>query len=263
MMKKILLSILALAMLASGTSVYADDVQLGPGDMLKISVYGNPDLAVETRVNDVGVISYPLVGEIEVGGLTPNAAEKKIAGLLESGGFIRKPHVNLIVTMMQSQQLSVLGQVNKPGRFPVDGKRSLTDVLAMAGGLNADAADKVTLIRTRDGKTTKDSIDLLAIMRSTDAANNPQLLAGDVIYVDRAPRFYIYGEVQKPGSYRLENDMNVLQALSVGGGLSNRGTERGVRVKRRDTNGVLQVLDVKQDDMVQVDDVIYVKESLF
>lgn len=262
-MKKILLSILALAMLASGTSVYADDVQLGPGDMLKISVYGNPDLAVETRVNDVGIISYPLVGEIKVGGLSPNAAEKKIAGLLESGGFIRKPHVNLIVTMMQSQQLSVLGQVNKPGRFPIDGKRSLTDVLAMAGGLNADAADKVTLIRTRDGKTSKDSIDLLAIVRSTDAANNPQLFAGDVIYVERAPRFYIYGEVQRPGSYRLENDMNVLQALSVGGGLSNRGTERGVRVKRRDTNGVLQILDVKQGDMVQIDDVIYVKESFF
>lgn len=263
MMKKILLSILAFAMLASGTSVYADDVQLGPGDMLKISVYGNPDLAVETRVNDVGIISYPLVGEIEVGGLSPNAAEKKIAGLLESGGFIRKPHVNLIVTMMQSQQLSVLGQVNKPGRFPIDGKRSLTDVLAMAGGLNADAADKVTLIRTRDGKTSKDSIDLLAIVRSTDAANNPQLFPGDVIYVERAPRFYIYGEVQRPGSYRLENDMNVLQALSVGGGLSNRGTERGVRVKRRDTNGVLQILDVKQGDMVQIDDVIYVKESFF
>lgn len=262
-MKKILLSILALAMLASGTSVYADDVQLGPGDMLKISVYGNPDLAVETRVNDVGIISYPLVGEIKVGGLSPNAAEKKIAGLLESGGFIRKPHVNLIVTMMQSQQLSVLGQVNKPGRFPIDGKRSLTDVLAMAGGLNANAADKVTLIRTRDGKTSKDSIDLLAIVRSTDAANNPQLFAGDVIYVERAPRFYIYGEVQRPGSYRLENDMNVLQALSVGGGLSNRGTERGVRVKRRDTNGVLQILDVKQGDMVQIDDVIYVKESFF
>jgi len=262
-MKKILLAILTVAMLASGTSVYADDVQLGPGDMLKISVYGNPDLAVETRVNDEGVISYPLVGEIKVGGLSPNAAERKIAGLLESGGFLKKPHVNLLVTVMQSQQLSVLGQVNKPGRFPVDGKRSLTDILAMAGGLNADAADKVTLIRTRDGKTSKESIDLLAIVRSTDGANNPELFAGDVIYVERAPRFYIYGEVQKPGSYRLENDMNILQALSVGGGLSNRGTERGVRVKRRDTNGVLQVLDVKQDDMVRTDDVIYVKESFF
>jgi len=250
-------------MLVSGISVYADDMQLGPGDMLKISVYGNPDLAVETRVNDEGVISYPLVGEIKVGGLSPSAAERKIADLLESGGFLKKPHVNLLVTVMQSQQLSVLGQVNKPGRFPVDGKRSLTDILAMAGGLNADAADKVTLIRTRDGKTSKESIDLLAIVRSTDGANNPELLAGDVIYVERAPRFYIYGEVQKPGSYRLENDMNILQALSVGGGLSNRGTERGVRVKRRDTNGVLQVLDVKQDDMVRTDDVIYVKESFF
>jgi len=262
-MKKILMSLCAVIMLAAGGAVSANDMQLGPGDMLKISVYGNPDMNVETRVNDVGSISYPLVGDVQVGGLTPNAAERKIAGLLESGGFIRKPHVNLIVTMMQSQQMSVLGQVNKPGRFPVDGKRSLTDILAMAGGLNAEADETVTLIRSQDGKTTKKQINLTDIMRSTDAAVNPDLQPGDVIYVDRAPRFYIYGEVQRPGSYRLEENMDILQALSVGGGLSPRGTDRGVRVKRRDENGEMQIINVKQDDRVKVNDVIYVKESFF
>lgn len=262
-MKKILMSLCAVIMLAAGGAASANDMQLGPGDMLKISVYGNPDMNVETRVNDVGRISYPLVGDVEVGGLTPNEAERKIAGLLESGGFIRKPHVNLIVTMMQSQQMSVLGQVNKPGRFPVDGKRSLTDILAMAGGLNAEADETVTLIRNQDGKTTKKQINLTDIMRSTDAAVNPDLQPGDVIYVDRAPRFYIYGEVQRPGSYRLEENMDILQALSVGGGLSPRGTDRGVRVKRRDENGVMQIISVNQDDRVKVNDVIYVKESFF
>ncbi|GGI16030.1 polysaccharide export protein EpsE [Oxalicibacterium faecigallinarum] len=262
-MKKILFSICTLALLAFSAVSQAQEMQLGPGDMLKIDVYGNPDLSLETRVSDGGTISYPLVGEVAVGGLTPIAAEKKIAGLLESGGFIRKPHVNLVVTQMQSQQLSVLGQVNKPGRFPVDGKRSLTDIIAMAGGLNADADDNISLVRVRDGKTIRERVNLADIMSANGAVTNPQLQPGDVVYVNRAPRFYIYGEVQKPGSYRLEPDMNILQALSVGGGLSARGTERGVRVKRRDENGTMQILNVKHDDRVQVNDVIYVKESFF
>ena len=201
---------------------------LGAGDVVKITVFGNNDLTVETRVSEAGSISFPLVGEVKVGGLSSNQAEKKIADLLDKGGFIRNPQVNLIVTDMQSQQVSVLGQVNKPGRYPVDGKRSLTDVLAMAGGMNEEAADTVILTHTSDGKTTKETIDMLALVRSGDPARNRELMAGDSVFVERAPRFYIYGEVQKPGSYKLERDMMVLQALSTGGGLSPRGTERGV-----------------------------------
>jgi polysaccharide export outer membrane protein len=263
-MKKILWSILVLTMLVAGGSAWADDVKLGAGDVLKITVYGNPDLSIDARVNDVGVISYPLVGAIEVGGLSPTAAEKKIAGLLESGGFIKKPHVNIIVSVMESQQISVLGQVNKPGRLAIEGKRSLTDVLAMAGGVSGDAGDAVTLIRnTSDGKTTRQVIDLLDIVRSADSSKNPDLYPGDTLYVERAPHFYIYGEVQRPGSYRVERDMNVVQALSVGGGLSQRGTQRGIRIKRLDANGVTQVIEANLEDRVKPDDVIYVKESLF
>jgi len=263
-MKKILLSILALAMFVTMGAVRADDVKLGPGDVLKISVYGNPDLSVDARVNDSGTISYPLVGNIVVGGLSPSAAEKKIAGLLESGGFIKKPHVNIIVSVMESQQISVLGQVNKPGRLPIEtGKSSLTDVIAMAGGVNPEAGDTVTLIRVRDGKTERTVIDLLDIVRSSDSSKNPDLYPGDTVYVERAPHFYIYGEVQRPGSYRVERDMDVVQALTVGGGLSPRGTERGVRIKRRDAAGATQVISANLEDKVKADDVIYVKESLF
>lgn len=89
------------------------------------------------------------------------------------------------------------------------------------------------------------------------------VMGNDVIYVERAPRFYIYGEVQRPGAFRLERSMTVLQALSVGGGLTQRGTERGTRIKRRDETGKLQIIDAKHDDLLQVDDVVYVKESLF
>jgi polysaccharide export outer membrane protein len=92
---------------------------------------------------------------------------------------------------------------------------------------------------------------------------NIELTGSDVVYVDRAARFYIYGEVQRPGQFRLERGMTVLQALSVGGGLTLRGTERNIRIKRRDAGGNLQVLTAKHDDLIQVDDVVFVQESLF
>lgn len=262
-MKKIRQAMLAILMITVGSWATAADVPLGAGDVVKITVFGNNDLTVETRVSEAGSISFPLVGEVKVGGLSSNQAEKKIADLLDKGGFIRNPQVNLMVTEMQSQQVSVLGQVNKPGRYPVDGKRSLTDVLAMAGGANEEAADTVILTHTQDGKTTKETIDLLELVRSGDPSKNRELVAGDQVFVERAPRFYIYGEVQKPGSYKLEPNMMVLQALSTGGGLSPRGTERGVRIKRRDANGVLQIMSVKHDDLLKPDDIVYVKESLF
>ena len=241
----------------------AADVLLGAGDVVKVSVYGNQDLTLETRVSEAGTITFPLIGTVELGGLTAAAAEKKIAGMLESGGFIRKAQVNLLVTSLQSAQVSVLGQVNRPGRYPIEGKRTLMDMLALAGGFGADGGDVVSLIRKRNGVTTKDAIDVVDMVRGNDFTRDFEVMGGDILYVERAPRFYIYGEVQRPGPFRLERQMTLLQALSTGGGLTPRGTERGIRIKRRDAKGVLQVIEAKQDDLVQVDDVIYVKESLF
>jgi polysaccharide export outer membrane protein len=262
-MKKIALWLMALMMAFNVNSVVAADILLGPGDVIKVSVFGNPDLSLETRVSQTGSISFPLIGEVAIGGLAASEAEKKIASMLETGGFLRKPQVNLIVTLLQSQQVSVLGQVNRPGRYPIDGTRTLTDILALAGGVAPEGGEIITLIRNRDGKTTKETIDLVEMMRSGDFNKNLELTSNDVVYVERAPRFYIYGEVQRPGFFRLERSMTVLQALSAGGGLSLRGTERGIRIKRRDADGKLQVLEAKMDDLVQVDDVVYVKESLF
>jgi len=244
-------------------SALSADMLLGPGDVLKISVYDHTDMLLETRISEDGSITYPLIGQVKVGGLSSAEAEKKIAALLESGKFIPNPQVNIIVTSMLSQQVSVLGQVNKPGRYPIDGKRSLTDILALAGGITVDGGEEVTLIRNREGKPAKEIINLIEIMRNPDTRENPELVAGDVVFVERAPRFYIYGEVLRPGPYKLERDMIVGQALSVGGGLTPRGTERGLRIKRRDKKGVLQVIDVKQDDPVKPDDIVFVKESLF
>lgn len=260
---KFVFALLAAALFMCSQAVHAADVQLGAGDVVKISVYNNPDLSLEARISEAGMITYPLLGEISVRGLTPGAASKKISDLLEKGGFIRNAQVNMIVTLMQSQQVSVLGQVNRPGRFPIDGTRNLTDILALAGGVGAEAGDAITLIHNNNGQSRNEVIDLIDMVRSNGTPGNVEVLPGDVIYVERAPRFYIYGEVQRPGAYRLEKNMSVLQALSVGGGLTLRGTERGVRVKRRDDNGKMLTMRVEHDDLVKVDDVIYVQESLF
>lgn len=262
-MKRIWLGIIAATLAWSMGSAHADEMVLGGGDVVKISVFGNPDLAVETRVSDSGFITMPLVGQVGVAGLSTAMAETKIATMLERGGFVKKPQVNLLITVLTSQQVSVLGQVNRAGRYPIEGRRSVLDLLALAGGIAQDGGDVVTVIRKRDGKTTRDQIDTGELMRNADMTANIDVQGGDIILVDRIPRFYIYGEVQRPGMLRLERQMTVLQALSAGGGLTVRGTERGLRVKRRDENGKLQTIDVKGDDLLRPNDVVYVKESLF
>lgn len=263
MMKRIGLWLAALALLCTFGGARAADVELGPGDVIKVVVYNNPDLSLETRVSESGTISYPLVGVVSVGGLSTAAAEKKLAQLLQSGGFVKQPQVNIVVTALQSQQVSVLGQVNRPGRYPVDGKRTVFDILAQAGGVAADGGDLITLLRKRDGKAVREQIDILDIARKGELSRDIELQAGDVLYVERAPRFYIYGEVQRPGPLRLERSMTVLQALSAGGGLTPRGTERGIRIKRADAQGKIEIINAKHDDLVRPDDVVYVQESLF
>jgi polysaccharide export outer membrane protein len=248
--------------LAAGFSSAAD-VVLGPGDVVRASVYGSPDLATETRVSEAGTMTFPLLGEVQVGGLTTQQAEKKIGGLLEKGGYLKKAQVNLLITTLASQQVSVLGQVNRPGRYPIEGKRKVLDLLALAGGVNAEGSDMVSLVRTRNGTTTRETIDIVDMVRKGELNRDYEVAGGDIIFVERAPRAYITGEVNRPGPFRIERAMTVEQALSAGGGLTQRGTQRGLRVTRKDANGVARTIDVKNDDLVQVDDVITVKESWF
>jgi polysaccharide export outer membrane protein len=263
-MKRLIQAVLAAFMLLASTgSAWAADV-LGAGDLIKISVYGNPDLTMETRINDNNAITFPLIGRVTVGGQPVAVAEKNIAKALESGGYLKNPQVTIYVTQVQSQQVSVMGHVNRPGRYPLEGgKRSLVDVLAQAGGIGQDGGDIVSVVRKRDGKTTREQVDVVQMVRTGEFNNNYELNADDVVYVERAPRFYIYGEVQRPGPVRLERGMTVTQALSAGGGLTLRGTERGLTIKRRGADGAYQTIKARAEDQVQVDDVVYVKESWF
>lgn len=252
------------AVLAWGAgAAVAADVRLGPGDVVKASVYGSPDLGVETRIAEGGTMTFPLLGDVQVGGLTTQQAEKKIAGLLEKGGYLKKAQVNLLITTLASQQVSVLGQVNRPGRYPVDGPRKVLDLLAQAGGIGTEGGDLVTLVRTRKGIATRETIDIVEMVRKGELDRDHEVAGGDIIFVERAPRAYITGEVQRPGPFRIERAMTVQQALSTGGGLTPRGTQRGLRITRRAADGAQRTVAAKADDLVQNDDVITVPESFF
>ena len=237
--------------------------KLGAGDDLKISVYNNPDLSLETRVSEEGVISFPLIGELQVGGLTVSAAEKKISEMLASGGFIMKPQVNILVLEFKSAMISILGSVNKPGRYPLERATSLTELLAIAGGIAQNGSDIVVLNTKRDGALAHIEIDIDKALRKGTKEGNVMLSSGDVIYVSREPLIYIYGEVQRPGTFRMERNMTVIQALAQGGGPTVRGTQRGIKLHRRNAEGAVIEFTPDLTEKVQPDDVLYVKESLF
>lgn len=257
----------ALFLLVSGLAHAAPvaDYVLGAGDTIRISVYQNPDLTLETRVSDAGTISYPLLGDVKLGGLSVSSAEKKLAAGLRDGNFLKQPQVSVLVLQVKSNQVSVLGQVNRPGRYPLEsGSTKLSELLAQAGGIvPVGGSDIVVVAGKRDGKPFRKEIDFAQVFAAGANAEDLVLENGDAIWVDRAPVIYIYGEVQRPGALRLERDMSVLQALAGAGGLTLRGTERGVRVNRRDANGQVQVLQPGLNDKLQANDIVYIKESLF
>ena len=237
---------------------------LGAGDAIRISVFQNPDLTVETRVSENGTVTYPLIGAIQLGGRGIAEAEAVIASRLRQGGFVRQPQVNILVLQIRGNQVSVLGLVNRPGRYPIETFNTrLTDLLATAGGIAPAGADRVIFSGLRDGKPFRTEIDIPSLFLAAKTGDDPEVAGGDSIYVHRAPMYYIYGEVQRAGAYRLERDMTVLQGLALGGGLTPRGTERGVRVHRRGPDGAIKVIDPKMNQPLQPDDVIYIRESLF
>jgi polysaccharide export outer membrane protein len=235
-----------------------------PGDVLRITVYQNADLTQEARVAEDGTISFPLIGSVSVAGLSVAAAEKRIAQMLRDGKFIVSPHVTVALLQVRGNQVTVLGLVGKPGRFPIDTTDDkLTDILAAAGGIAPGGADVVVLTGVRDGRPIRIEINVQELAASGDPARDVHLKSGDLLFVGRAPSFYIYGEVQKPGSYRIERGMTVMQALATGGGLTPKGTQRGLSIHRRGADGNVTVVEPKLDDPILADDVLYIKESLF
>lgn len=241
------------------------EYQLGTGDTIRISVYQNPDLTLETRVTENGTITFPLIGSIKIGGMTVALAEKTIANALHAGGFIKQPQVTIVPQQIRSRQVSVLGQVGHPGRFPIESLTTgISEMIAIAGGISPTGSDIVILTGVRDGKPFRREIDISGMFLNNQMQDDLVVADGDEIYVHRAPMFYIYGEVQRPGSYRVERNMTIRQALAQGGGPTARGTERSLGLYRRGTNNAaVKLFSTNLNDLVRPDDVLFVGESLF
>lgn len=242
-----------------------DQSRIGPGDSIRITVYQSPDLSMETRVNETGAISYPLLGRVQLAGLSVTAAEQHIASELKRREFVKDPQVQIVVTQVRANQVNVLGQVGKPGRYPLDltGMR-LTEVLALAGGIVAGVgSDNVVVTGSRNGIPFRKDVDMPRLFQAGNGAEDIVIAPGDSIFVDRAPQIYLYGEIQHPGALRLERGMTVMQAIAAGGGATPRGTLRGLKVTRTGPDGKQTQLEPAMEDQLKNGDVVYVKESLF
>ncbi|OWQ87415.1 polysaccharide export protein EpsE [Roseateles terrae] len=247
--------------LSSGATA---EYRLGSGDAIRITVFQNPDMTLETRVSEAGTISFPLLGTVRIGGLSVSDAEGRIAEGLRKGNFVKQPQVSILVMKVTGNQASVLGAVNQPGRYPLElADTRLTDLLANARGVAPSGGDLLVVSGQRGGKAFRMEVDLPTLFGPNGREQDIIIQNGDVLWVDRFPMIYIYGEVQKPGQIRLERGMTLLQGLAAGGGLTLRGTDRGIRVHRKGTDGKVQELKPGMDEALKDGDVIYVRESLF
>jgi polysaccharide export outer membrane protein len=240
------------------------DYRLGPGDSIKVQVYQSPDLSLEARVSESGVINYPLVGRISIGGLTVPDAEARIAQALKKNRILKAPQVNINVVQVRGSQVAVLGQVNKPGRFPLESMNTrVSDLLAAAGGITPQGDDVVVVAGIRGKKPFRRSIDTAALFAGKGGAEDILVAPGDTIYVAKAPVYYIYGEAQKPGYYRVERGMTVMQAIAAGGGITPRGSSSRLALTRTSPEGQTVELSPKLTDPIRPGDVLRVKESIF
>ena len=251
MTRKLLLG-LALAATALTAPAAEKGETLGVGDTVHITVFGQPDLTTDTRITERGTVQVPLAGEVKVTGMSPAQAAGQVAKSLKDGKFLKEPQVSIALTTVRSRQVSVLGMVTRPGRYPLDTTSpAVQDVIAAAGGIAPGGGDSVTVIR--NGETQK--IDLLSKPFTLEG--------GDTVYVEKAAVFYVYGEVARAGAYPVTPGLTVMQAISVGGGITPRGSDRRIKLRRPGTDGNMVETDAKPQDVVKADDVIFVKEALF
>ena len=237
---------------------------IGAGDTVRITAFRYPELTTETRVSEEGRVHVPLVGALTLQGLTPEKAAALIAEKLKTGNYVLDPEVNVAVVQARSRQVSVLGHVARPGRYTLEGRTArLSDVVAMAGGLVPTASDVLVVKRTREGKTESVNVDLGAIIRGSREVEDLELAAGDAVFVPKAPVVYVYGEVTHGGSYRLEPGMTVMQAISLAGGVTPRGSEKQAKLRRKRGDGTWVEVPARPTDRVAADDVVFIRESIF
>jgi len=248
---------------------------LGPGDVLRVSVYDNPDLSQEVTIEADGAFSYPLIGRVQAAGLPVRQLESLLAKRF-ADGYLVSPQVGVTVTQHKSQQVYVMGAVSKPGPYALQRQTTLLEALSAAGGPTPDAGFEVILTHAAD----KQALPSGTSKASTTANGQPamrvsleQLMAGgvpqrinlqdgDVIYVPVAAFVYLTGEIQRPGRYRLEKDATIQKMVTAAGGFTKFAATKNMIVQRM-VDGKRLEFQAAPNDLLQAEDVVVVRPSLF
>lgn len=246
-----------------------EKIRIGPGDLIEVSIYGVSDFRQETRVNESGDVSLPLIGSVSIGGATSEEAQDLIAKSLVEGGYFRDPHVMVAIRDFASQGISVLGEVTRPGVYPMVGTRRLYDLISQAGGFTPKAGRLVTITHRDEPQNP------VKVVMNQDAAKsvetNVEIYAGDTIAVSKAGIVYVVGDVQRPGGFVMENNerMTVLQAVALAQGTNRTASLNSARILRRTPTGpqevkipLKQMMAAKASDMdLNPEDILFIPGS--
>jgi len=263
---------ISIALFIAGTICcgQTESLPIGPGDLVQIQVLEAPELAQHARVTDDGDIDLLLGGSVHIAGLTPAGASAEIVKVLVNGRYMLHPHVNLIVDQYATQNVTVTGQVNRPGSYATDTPRSLLDVLALAGGVTALADRRITVER----HGTKQEVDYFLSNKSAIAlSNNVTVFPGDTVVVPTIEVVYVLGDVMKPGGYPMAtNDgrLSIMQAVGLAGSQLPNAVPSGTRLIRKQADGGYLEMDINlsrvekgkmSDIQLQPDDIVYIPFS--
>lgn len=246
--------------------------RIGPRDVVTVSVFNVEQLSGKFPVDVDGSMNFPLLGTLPVAGMTTRELEIDLAERLVSGGFFTKPpQITVELSQNPNKRVTVTGAVRNPGLLQYAGEITVLEALVRAGNATSEAGNTVLIVRgaTRDPAASPDAavedgnqvitVNLSELQGGDVAAHNVTLEDGDLIIVQRALSVYISGYVRSPGAYRVESGTTVLQALALAGGVTERGTTRGIRILRNKE----YVKDVTLDTVVEPGDTIMVRASLF
>jgi polysaccharide export outer membrane protein len=263
-MRRYLFVLLAVVLFCRADMLFAQDYLVGEEDVLRVTVYDHPDLTTVARVSAEGVIRLPLIGDVNVTGLSVSQISEKVSRLL-ADGYIVNPHVSIFVEEFRSKKTIIMGQVNKPGIYALSGTTTFLELLSKAGGLTKDAGDKAIIKRkTSPGRPEKViTIDLRKLIEEGDTSADIPLMDNDNVYIAKAGVFYITGEVKKPDAYKYEEGTTVIKAVTLAGGFTDKASSGRVKLIRK-VQGKEKIIEkAGMDEPVQVDDVIVVPESFF
>lgn len=242
------------------------DYVVGPQDVLTVTVFGEPELSGKYTVEQDGTFTFPQIGRIKGGGSTLRGLEQELRAKL-ADGYLKNPQVAVAIENYRSQRILVMGEVRSPGEYQLNGEMTLLSALARAGSTTATASREATVVRPRKNPRPDQEpsevikVDL-AELQAGNMTLNLQLQDGDTVNVLKAQSVFVAGQVKSPGAYAVEPGATVLQALSLAGGLTDRGSDSRIRI-RRTVNGKAEEISVKLTDVVKPGDTIIVRERFF